>query len=280
MDYVLEAADRNLLTPYVYPASWPEGGALRQVLSLLLLTNLGAELLYLGFASLSFYYVFDHRLMKHPLFLENQVQREIKLGVTSIFWMSFPTVAFFFAEIRGHSKLYDNISDSSSGWPLVILSIGGFLFFTDMVIYWLHRILHHKSVYKYLHKQHHIFKVPTPFASHAFHPVDGFLQSLPYHIYPFLFPLHKVVYLVLFVFVNVWTISIHDGDFRIPWPLIEVINGAAHHVDHHLYFYFNYGQYFTLWDRLGGSYRHSSALLGKGPLDHVRKLSAAGKLRR
>ena len=91
---------------------------------------------------------------------------------------------------------------------------------------------------------------------------------------------HQVVYLVLFVFVNVWTISIHDGDFRIPWPLIEVINGAAHHVDHHLYFYFNYGQYFTLWDRLGGSYRHSSALLGKGPLDHVRKLSAAGKLRR
>jgi hypothetical protein len=46
---------------------------------------------------------------------QNQVQREIKLGVTSIFWMSFPTVAFFFAEIRGHSKLYDNISDSSSG---------------------------------------------------------------------------------------------------------------------------------------------------------------------
>jgi len=24
---------------------------------------------------------------------------------------------------------------------------------------------------------------------------------------------------------------------------------------HHLYFYYNYGQYTTLWDRLGGSYR-------------------------
>lgn len=84
----------------------------------------------------------------------------------------------------------------------------------------------------------------------------------------------QVVYLSLFVFVNIWTISIHDGDYRIPGPLICLINGAAHHVDHHLYFYYNYGQYFTLWDRLGGSYRHPSALLGKGPHDHIRKLMA------
>ena len=33
------------------------------------------------------------------------------------------------------------------------------------------------------------------------------------------------------------------------------INGAAHHVLHHLYFNYNYGQYFTIWDKIGGSYR-------------------------
>jgi lathosterol oxidase len=33
------------------------------------------------------------------------------------------------------------------------------------------------------------------------------------------------------------------------------INGAANHTLHHLYFNYNYGQYFTLWDRIGGSYR-------------------------
>ncbi|XP_051237026.1 lathosterol oxidase-like isoform X1 [Dicentrarchus labrax] len=205
---------------------------------------------------------------------KNQVRREIQLGTASIFWMSFPTVALFFWEVRGHSKLYDNISDSSLGWNGVFLSIAGFLFFTDMCIYWIHRCMHHKNIYKHLHKQHHIFKVPTPFASHAFHPLDGFLQSLPYHVYPFIFPLHKGVYLSLFVFVNIWTISIHDGDYRIPGPLICLINGAAHHVDHHLYFNYNYGQYFTLWDRLGGSYRYPSALQRKGPHDHVRKLLA------
>lgn len=33
------------------------------------------------------------------------------------------------------------------------------------------------------------------------------------------------------------------------------INGAACHTMHHLYFNYNYGQFTTLWDRLGGSYR-------------------------
>lgn len=45
---------------------------------------------------------------------------------------------------------------------------------------------------------------------------------------------------------------IHDGDFLARDP---VINGAACHTVHHLYFNYNYGQYTTLWDRIGGSYR-------------------------
>ncbi|XP_028440230.1 lathosterol oxidase-like [Perca flavescens] len=246
MDHVLNIADNYICTPYVYLASWPEDWTPRQIISLWVLTNLGALLIYLGFCALSFYYVFDHKLMKHPQFIEygavspNQVRKEIQLGIASIFWMTFPTVTLFFMEIKGHSQLYDNISESSLGWPGVYLSIAGFLFFTDMCIYWIHRSMHHRSIYKHFHKQHHIFKIPSPFASHAFHPLDGFLQSLPYHVYPFIFPLHKVVYLSLFVFVNIWTISIHDGDYRIPGPLICLINGAAHHVDHHLFFNYNY----------------------------------------
>lgn len=90
----------------------------------------------------------------------------------------------------------------------------------------------------------------------------------------FLLFILQMAYLSLFVFVNVWTISIHDGDYRIPSPLRFLINGAAHHVDHHLFFNYNYGQYFTLWDHLGGSYRYPSALLGKGPHDDIRKLMA------
>lgn len=70
MDLVLEAADRHLLTPYVYPAGWPEDEPCRQLLSLFVITNLGALALYLLFGTLSYYFIFDHELKKHPHFLE------------------------------------------------------------------------------------------------------------------------------------------------------------------------------------------------------------------
>lgn len=70
MDLVLNVADRYVLTPYVYPEAWAEDGALRQILSLLVLTNLGAAVLYLGLGAFSYFFIFDHNLKKHPHFLE------------------------------------------------------------------------------------------------------------------------------------------------------------------------------------------------------------------
>ncbi|XP_067827022.1 lathosterol oxidase isoform X2 [Heptranchias perlo] len=235
MDIVLHFADYYFFTPYVYPTTWPEDGALRQIISLLVVTNLGAAVIYFLFGTFNYYLIFDHTLKKHPQYLPNQVQREIKYAMQSMPWISIPTVALFFAEVRGYSKLYDNIEDSPYGWFGVALSMISFLFFTDMCIYWIHRFLHHKLIY-------------------------------------------KLVYLGLYVFVNIWTVSIHDGDYRVPKILEDVINGSAHHTDHHLYFDYNYGQYFTLWDRIGGSYKHPSAFEGRGPHDYLRKLTAEGKL--
>lgn len=45
---------------------------------------------------------------------------------------------------------------------------------------------------------------------------------------------------------------IHDGYFIMNNIFV---NGTACHTIHHLYFNYNYGQYTTLWDRVGNSYR-------------------------
>ncbi|KAL8566527.1 Lathosterol oxidase [Nucella lapillus] len=269
MDLVLKNTDYYFLTPYVYGPDWPEDEPIRQLLSLLAITNVGGYVLYFILTSLSFYTIFDRRLLQHPQILPNQIQREIMCTVKSVPLMSLPTCVCFYMEVRGYSKLYDNVQDSMLGWPGLALSAFTFIAFTDASIYWIHRGLHHRAVYRHLHKTHHTWKVPTPFASHAFHPLDGFLQSLPYHLYIFLFPMHKVTYLALFVFVNVWTVSIHDGDYRVPQFLQSIVNGCAHHTDHHLFYSYNYGQFFTLWDHIGGSFRNPSAFEGKGPLEEV-----------
>ncbi|TMW66660.1 hypothetical protein Poli38472_013972 [Pythium oligandrum] len=249
MDLVLEFADEYVLDA-LYPPSMARDDLLRQSISVSTITFLGGYALYFVGASFSYYVLFDHNLMKHPRFLKNQVRKEITYACQSIPLMMVLIIPWFIAETRGYTMLYKDFNEYSLGYTL--FSIVWFLFFTDMLIYWFHRWLHHRAVYAWLHKPHHKWIIPTPFASHAFHPLDGYIQGLPYHLFVVCFPLHRGVFLALYVFVNFWTISIHDGLHvaKNAW-----LNGAAHHSVHHEEFVYNYGQYFTFWDRLAGSYK-------------------------
>lgn len=215
------------------------------------LNRIAGAAIYFVISTLSYIFVFDKTTFKHPKFLKNQIRQEISQSCNSMPLMSILTTPFFLGEVLGYSKLYDLTSEGPGVW-YNWLQFPFFILFTDCFVYFIHRGLHHPSVYKTLHKPHHKWIMPTPYASIAFHPVDGWMQSLPYHIFPFIFPLQKFAYLGLFFFVQVWTVFIHDGEYVANSP---ILNGAACHTMHHLYFNYNYGQYTTLWDRLGGSYR-------------------------
>ncbi|CAG8438366.1 4789_t:CDS:2 [Ambispora gerdemannii] len=239
----------SLLLPAI-SSTLPRDNIYRQLVSLFLMTLVFAYFFYFFFATLSYAFVFDHDLMQHPKYISNQISKEIRLSAMGFPLTTLVTVPWFLGEVKGYSRLYENIEDH--GWFYAVFSIGFFLFFTDACVYWIHRWLHTPLIYKRLHKPHHRWIIPTPFSSHAFHPFDGYVQSVPYHFFVYLFPLHKYIYIGLFVFVNMWTIMIHDGAY---FASGTFINGAAHHSLHHLYFNYNYGQYFTLWDKIGGSYR-------------------------
>ncbi|KAL0576485.1 c-5 sterol desaturase [Marasmius crinis-equi] len=240
-------------------SAWPRTYVPRQILSLSVITLLGIHVLYFLFAGLSYYFIFNHDMMRHPRFLKNQVRLEIEASLRAFPVMTVLTLPFFQAEVMGKTKLYDSVDEY--GWAYLILSVPLYLLFTDYCIYWIHRWLHIPVIYKALHKPHHKWIIPTPWASHAFHPVDGWAQSVPYHTFIFLFPMHRVLYLVLFVAVNFWSIFIHDSDMITGHALENVINGPAHHTLHHIYFTVNYGQYFTWADRAGNSYRHPDSSL-------------------
>ncbi|KAL6245147.1 c-5 sterol desaturase [Rhinocladiella similis] len=252
--YIYEPASQYLSLPpteWTYSSSLPRDNIFRQGISLFFIVWIFGLLLYFVFASLSYVFVFDKTTSQHPKYLKNQVRLEIAQAVQAIPVMAILTAGCMLAEVRGYSKMYDSLSEAPFSLYNII-QFPFFVLFTDFLIYWIHRGLHHPRVYKTLHKPHHKWIMPTPFASHAFHPVDGFAQSIPYHLFPFLFPLQKFAYIALFAFINFWTIFIHDGEYYANSPLI---NGAACHTMHHLYFNYNYGQFTTLWDRMGGSYR-------------------------
>ncbi|CAG9973313.1 unnamed protein product [Clonostachys byssicola] len=236
---------------YAYESAWARDFVLRQAVSLFFITWVFGLFNYFFFSTLSYLFIFDHDTLGHPKFLKNQIWLEIKQASLAMPGLSICTTMTFLLEVRGYAKLYD-VTEEGPGLWYDYTQIFFFIMFTDFCIYWAHRWLHAPLVYKYLHKRHHKWIMPSPYASYAFHPLDGFVQSAPYHLYPLLFPMHKFVFVGAFIFVNFWTIAIHDGEYITDNP---VINGSACHTAHHLFFNYNYGQFTTLWDRLGGSYR-------------------------
>lgn len=238
-------------TENAYMSQWSRDDWKRQFVSFYIITWIFGLAVYYIFATLSYVFIFDKATFNHPKYLKNQIRLEMRQTNIALPIMAVFTAPIFVLEARGYSKMYDTTDQGPGAWynwmqfPLFVL-------FTDFCIYWIHRGLHHPRIYKHIHKPHHKWIMPTPYASHAFHPLDGYAQGLPYHIYPFLFPLNKIAYVFLFAFINIWTVMIHDGEYVANSP---IINGAACHTLHHLYFNYNYGQFSTLWDRLGGSYR-------------------------
>lgn len=154
-------------------SAWPRDYIPRQTISLVTLTLIGIHILYFVFASLSYFFIFNHEMMKHPRFLKNQVRQEIVCCLKAFPGMMLLTLPWFLAEVRGYSMLYENVEDY--GWPYFLFSVFlyvsskilrreifnefisscSYLFFTDYLIYWIHRWEHHPICYKWLHKPHH-----------------------------------------------------------------------------------------------------------------------------
>lgn len=219
----------------------------------------GGSLLYLSFCYVSYRIFFV--LGKRSFFpktidpecaveLKRQMRHEVWIALASIPFMACLMLPAAVFSHRGYSKIYFEITEETGGWREIVFSTFIFFAFTDCLVYIFHRGLHHPIIYKHVHKLHHTYKYTTPFSSHAFNPCDGFGQGVSYYLITFIYPIHHIQFIVLFTFVNFWTISIHDQvDFG-----GHFLNTTGHHTIHHEKFNYDYGQYSTLWDRLGGTY--------------------------
>lgn len=157
MDLVVKPLDEFLLTPFVYPDDWREDDWERQALTVLIFLIVGAYALYFSVGTFCYVFLFDKKLREHQHFLKDQEWLEIQAASVAIPWIALYSTPFFVAELRGHSYLYDNIEEK--GWSASLWYLGLFLAWNDCMIYWVHRFLHHRWVYKHVHKLHHTFKV-------------------------------------------------------------------------------------------------------------------------
>lgn len=105
---------------YAALSAWPRDYIPRQLISLSALTLVGIFLLYFVFASASFYFIFNHEMLKHPRFLKNQIKLEIQTSLSAFPGMTLLTLPWFQGEVMGYSRLYDDVG--KYGWGYLIFS--------------------------------------------------------------------------------------------------------------------------------------------------------------
>jgi Delta7-sterol 5-desaturase len=100
----------------------------RQLISLCVITLIGIHVLYFLFAWISYRFIFNHEMMKHPRFIKDQVKLEIQTSLRSFPGMMVLTLPWFQAEVMGYSKMYDGLD--TYGYFYLLASVPLCVFFS------------------------------------------------------------------------------------------------------------------------------------------------------
>nr|XP_017028954.1 fatty acid hydroxylase domain-containing protein 2 [Drosophila kikkawai] len=125
-----------------------------------------------------------------------------------------------------------------------------FVVLEEVMFYYAHRLLHHRSVYKYVHKKHHEWTAPIAAITLYAHPIEHIMANLlPVATSLALLGTHVALAYVIFGLAVVNSMSDHTG-YSFPWSA----NSVRFHDYHHAKFNYNYGV-LGLLDKLHGTYR-------------------------
>lgn len=219
----------------------------------------GAVLVYYGTASIFHYFCYVHPMSKTTFQNRTKptwetIKGQIQLSQASMtIYTMLPVIDEWLIE-SGYTKVYYTIQEIG-GWHIHIACMLLYFLGVEIGIYWMHRTLHtNKFLYKYVHMTHHQYKCAetlTPWASIAFHPLDGMLQASPYVLMLPLVPCHYMTHFALLFFTAIWATYIHDA---MDWN-VDPVMGSKYHTVHHTHYIYNYGQVFILCDWFWGTLR-------------------------
>jgi len=128
----------------------------------------------------------------------------------------------------------------------------------DAYFYWMHRGLHHRRMFRRAHLEHHRSITPTPWAAYSFAPIEGVFESAFVPLFLLLVPMHAVV-LIVFVLHQILRNVLGHMGHELAWPGFTRsrwtgwLTTTTHHDLHHSQGKYNYGLYFTWWDRWMGT---------------------------
>jgi sterol desaturase/sphingolipid hydroxylase (fatty acid hydroxylase superfamily) len=182
--------------------------------------------------------------------------REVWHSMQSTVVFSLIAGALLYTPLKHYTLIYDQLHYFPI-WYLWV-SIGLSLVIHDTYFYWMHRLLHHKKLFRLAHVVHHQSTNPSPWTAYSFHLLEAVTEGAVLILITLVLPMHPLAILGFNIAAFIINVYGHLGYEIVPrwlrrtW-LFEVINTSVHHNLHHSKFKGNYGLYFRTWDRLMGT---------------------------
>ena len=156
---------------------------------------------------------------------------------------------------QGYTNIY--LEFSANPFWLALTSFPILIIIDDTWFYWVHRALHHKSIYKYIHHEHHKSLDVTPLTSLSFHWAEPLLLTLWIVPASLVLPIWAPALALMQVYGFLDNLKSHLGYEIYPKGFnrspLRFLTTSTYHNLHHTKFRGNYGVHFRIWDRLMGT---------------------------
>jgi len=186
----------------------------------------------------------------------SQVKQEILASFRTVFILSCAGLLIGTSYMMGWLHVYENPAEM--GWGYFAFSVIAIILLHDTWFYWTHRLIHDPRLFRRFHRLHHRSHNPTPWTAYAFDSGEAAINAL---FLPLTLLILPISFLAIFVFTSHMIIRnalAHCGYEVYPankqgTPLFDWMTTVTHHDMHHAQAGYNYGFYFTWWDRWMGT---------------------------
>ncbi|NBC97266.1 MAG: fatty acid hydroxylase family protein, partial [Deinococcus-Thermus bacterium] len=179
-----------------------------------------------------------------------RIRADIRASVKALAVTSLLLSAGFFARLQGWT-----VAPLAPSWWSLALSFAAILVLFDAWFYFGHRLLHHPAVFRF-HALHHRAVAPTAWSTDCASVVDTLIEHGFYLVVWIVLPAPAAAIFALRLLDQVTGMIGHAGhehvagrSARAPFPTIC----TTYHDLHHSQFRYNFGNFFSIWDRLLGT---------------------------
>ncbi len=182
-----------------------------------------------------------------------QMRRELAFSLRTVVIFTLVGVFSVLGAELGFFPTYFHIEER--GWAYFAFNLTALIVLHDAWFYWTHRLIHHPRLFRRAHRTHHKSHNPSPWTAYSFDTAEAVINAVFLPIALFFMPT-SILAIVLFLAHMILRNAVgHCGYELFPArrdgrPMFDWLTTVTHHDLHHAQAGWNYGLYFTWWDRL------------------------------